>query len=125
MSLTSQAVDDMMIKCLFGESEPMDDAIMVQGIVNNYTFHPARIAENADAISEILSDLPDEFQSTKGGGWSFLNACMDRKGEQWTGLHQQQERLFVLGIAAGKARWLMPREMWSVLPGGMPYVAVN
>jgi hypothetical protein len=73
----------------------------------------------------MLSDLPDEFQARKGGGWSFLNACMDRHGHQWTGLHQQQERLFALGIACGKARWLFPRQLWTSLPGGMPYVSVN
>lgn len=123
--LTSEGVDDMMRKCLFADSESMDGALMVEGIVNNYAFHPDRIKENAVAISEMLSELPDEFQASKGGGWSFLNACMDRHGNQWTGLHQQQERLFVLGIASGKARWLMPRKMWKMLPGSLPYVSVN
>jgi hypothetical protein len=122
--LTSQAVDEMMTKCLFTDDEEMGSAVKVEGIVNRYAFHPTRIMQNADAIGEMLGELPDEFQASKGGGWSFLNACMDRHGNQWTGLHQQQERLFALGIAAGKARWLMPREMWKVLPGGMPYVAV-
>jgi hypothetical protein len=73
----------------------------------------------------MLSDLPDEFQASGGGGWSFLNACMTKTGEQWTGMHPTMDKLFMLGIAAGKARWLMPRDMWSVLPGGMPYVSVN
>src|SRR4051812_32200227 len=122
--LTSQAVDEMMTKCLFTDDEEMGSAVKVEGIVNRYAFHPTRIMQNADAIGEMLAESPDEFQASKGGGWSFLNACMDRHGTQWTGLHQQQERVFALGIAAGKARWLMPREMWKVLPGGMPYVTV-
>lgn len=125
MHLTSQAVDDLMRKCLFKDGEAMDDAIKVEGVVNNYAFHPGRIAESTNEISEILSELPNEFQASGGGGWSFLNACDDKYGNQWTGLHQQQERLFALGIAAGKARWLLPREMWKVLPGGMPYISVN
>lgn len=123
--LTSRAVDDMLARCLFSDDESMEGAIEVEGIVNRYAFHPGRIAENADTIGEMLAELPDEFQREKGGGWSFLNACMDRNGKQWTDLHQQQERLFALGIAAGKARWVLPREMWSHMPGGMPYVVVN
>jgi len=30
-----------------------------------------------------------------------------------------------LGIASGKLSYLMPREMWKVLPGGMPYLVVS
>ena len=78
-----------------------------------------------EEIGAMLSELPDEFQSKIGGGWSFLNACMTRDGEQWTGLHSTMDKLFMLGIAAGKARWLLPRDMWEALPGGMPYVSVN
>jgi hypothetical protein len=125
MKLTSEAVDEMMKACLFADDEPMEPAIEVDGIVNRYAFHPERIAANAARISDLLAELPDQFQATGGGGWSFLNACMDRHGVQWTGLHQQQERLFALGIAAGKSKWLFPRELWDALPGGMPYVSVN
>jgi hypothetical protein len=125
MKLTSEAVDEMMKACLFAEDEPMDDAVMVEGIINNYAFHPVRITEHADEIGQMLAELPTAFQASGGGKWTFLNACMDRHGEQWTGLHQQQERLFALGIAAGKARWVFPREVWAALPGGLPYVSVN
>lgn len=125
MKLTSEAVDDLMTKCLFTGDEPLENAVEVEGIVNRYAFHPERVAENADEIGALLAELPDEFQAKGGGGWTFLNACQDRAGRQWTGLHQQMERLFALGIAAGKARWMMPREMWDVLPGNVPYVSVN
>lgn len=123
--LTSQAVQAMMLVCLFAEDEPTDRAIIVKGILHDYGFHPDRIAKNADAIGELLAELPDEFQRTKGGGWTFLNACMDKHDHQWTGEHLMQERLICLGIAAGKAKWLMPRDLWDKLPGGMPYVSVN
>lgn len=122
--LTPQAVESMMRACQFTTGEPTDDAIVVEGILNRYGFHPGRIAENADAIAALVAELPDEFHREKGGGWSFLNMCDDRHGRQWTGLHLMQERLCVLGIAAGKARWLAPREMWADMPGGMPYVSV-
>lgn len=125
MKLTAAAVDELMTKCLFSDDESMDNAIRVEGIINNYAFHPDRITLHANDIGSLLLQLPVNFRKDSGGGWSFLNACDDVDGVQWTGLHQQMERLFVLGIAAGKARWLLPREVWSKLPGGMPYVQVD
>lgn len=125
MKLTSQVVDDMMLKCLFGDSEQVEKPIMVEGIARNFGFHPARIAEHRDEIKAMLAELPDAFQATKGGGWSFLNACLDRHDVQWTGLHMIMESLFCLGIAAGLARWTLPRHLWHVFPGGMPYVTLT
>lgn len=124
IQLTSRRVDELMRACLFQDDETFDGAITVEGIINNYGFHPGRIAEHAGEIGELLAELPDEFQADKGGGWSFLSACDDRHGNQWTGLHLVMERLFCLGIAAGKAEWLLPRKLWQALPGGMPYVKV-
>lgn len=123
--LTPQAVNTLVAKCLFGDGEPTDDAIKVKGIVRSFGFDPNRIAEHASQIGDLLAELPDQFQVTKGGGWTFLNACEDRHGNLWTGEHQAMESLFCLGIAARKAQWLLPRDMWSVLPGGMPYVVVS
>lgn len=74
----------------------------------------------------MLLQLPKEFQkgSGSGGGISFLNACNDVSGKQWTDSHQVMEQLFALGIGCNKVKCLMPREMWKVLPGGMPYYVV-
>lgn len=83
------------------------------------------VSGRENEIASMLSNLPDEFQASGGGGWSFLNACNDKHGDQWTGMHSTMDKLFMLGIAAGKARWLLPRDMWPALPGGMPYVSVN
>jgi len=57
-----------------------------------------------------------------GGGWSFLQLCEDDHGEQWTGLHKVMDELLMLAIATKHARILLPRELWSALPGGMPYI---
>ncbi len=35
------------------------------------------------------------------------------------------EALVVLGIASGFVKYPMPREMWSALPGGMPYIVID
>lgn len=56
--------------------------------------------------------------------WSFLNLCTREDGTQWTGSHATMEQLVCLGVGAGKMKYLLPRSMWNILPGGMPYLAV-
>ena len=34
------------------------------------------------------------------------------------------EELFCLGIAIGRVECLIPREMWKILPGGVPYYVI-
>ncbi|MGD9157183.1 MAG: hypothetical protein PVG39_02130 [Desulfobacteraceae bacterium] len=125
MYLTSENVESVFMDCLFRDGEDTSDPAIAKGIFNNIGFHKGRIKSHTDNISSMLSQLPEEFQEDIGGGMSFLNACNNSNGEQWTGLHRIMEQLFCLGMACGKAKSVMPREMWSVLPGGMPYYAVS
>ena len=118
VKLTSEAVDALMRKCV------STAGIETRGIYNTYVFDDLQIAESAETIHALLRQLPDQFRAECGGGWSFLNACDDKDGNQWTGLHVEMEALFCLGIAAGKARWMGSRETWNLFPGGMPYVTV-
>ena len=76
-----------------------------------------------EEILATLMELPPQFRMSEGGGWSFLNACNDRDGNLW-GQHINIEQLLLLGIGAGLAKILLPREMWKALPGGMPYFGV-
>lgn len=126
MELTAKNVEMLMSICLFDADEPLYPRIQVEGIVNNYAFHPARIEDHNEEIHQLLLELPAEFQqSTGGGGWSFLNMCMDKHGNQWTGLHWTQEQLMALGIASGwVADVAKTKGIWPILPGGMPYVTV-
>lgn len=120
--LTPEAVIELMKKCLLGVSSEAD-CITVDGLVNNYRFNKAEIERHSEEIRDLLHQLPDPFQAAKGGGWSFLNACNDKDGNLWTGEHRTMEALFCLGIAAGRAKWIL-RDMADVMPGGVPYVAV-
>ena len=72
----------------------------------------------------MLSQLPEEFMASKGGGWSFLNACMTNTGATWTSLHQVMEQLFMLGMSVDMVICLLPRELWHCLPGRVPYYQV-
>lgn len=111
-------------------AEDADDPsnIVVEGIVHNYALVLSKLNEHRIEVAGMLVRLPMQFRPAAmggGGGWSFLNACNDSNGEQWTGVHLTMESLFVLGIGMGLAEWLLPKDMWSALPGGMPYVAVK
>ncbi len=123
MKLTASNLDTVFHDCLFKEGEDTKNHAIGKGVINDFGFHPERLAFHADDIQTMLDELPDEFREDKGGGMSFLNACMTRDGHQW-GEHRNMEQLFALGTASGKAKMLMPREMWNMMPGGMPYFSV-
>jgi hypothetical protein len=111
--------------CLVHSPPTVDDIIVVEGIEKTAIFQAAQLVDYHDEIVAMLQELPDEFQAAKGGGWSFLNACNDKNGRQWTGLHQTMDQLFMLGQAIGRVRPCLPREFWSNLPGGMPYYVIS
>ena len=124
-------VDAIFKDCLFLEAEldgngkPKIEPVTAEGITGKFGFHPDRLKSYSTKLTEFLKELPDGFHKKLGGGWSFLNACETKNGEQWTGLHQRMEQLFVMGIALGKVKYSLPKEMWSILPGGMPYLVVD
>ena len=134
--LTAVAVEKILVDCLFKDEEmpdpgkPPEGAILVRGVINNYGLHPGRVANHKVEIVGLLDELDSSFHApgpshpAGGGGMSFLNACVDKNGRQW-GEHRNIEQLYVLGAAIGAASFPLPREMWGVMPGGMPYIAID
>ncbi len=116
MELTAEAVEKLFQECVSPDGEPTEGVVIKIKLDTR-----GREAE----IGRLLMELPEEFRADKGGGWSFLNACQDRHGNQWTGLHATMEKLLMLGLASKQATILVDREMWDILPGGMPYFAVT
>lgn len=123
--LTVERVNDTFMACLFQNGEDTTNHIVAPGLQMRVGFHPGRIAENRDAIHEMLGELPDDFKTSGGGGYSFLNLCMDKHGNQWTGDHRTMEQLVTLGIAIGEVEYCLPRELWGAFPGGVPYLMVK
>ncbi|MCB9823315.1 hypothetical protein H6800_03520 [Candidatus Nomurabacteria bacterium] len=123
--LDPQRVEEIFLDCLFQDGEDTSSYVKAEGIMATVGFHPARLESHREEIEAMLAELPDAFFESRGGGMSFLNACLDRHGNQWTGLQQTMDQLFTLGIAIDKASFLLPREMWNAFPGGMPYVVVK
>ena len=124
--LTPDLVQAVFLDCLFTDEEEKTDYVVAEGLTMNVGFHPRRLEGHREDILLMLDELPDDFKSTSdSGGWSFLNACVDKHGNLWTGEHRTVEMLVLLGIAIGRVEFLAPRELWAALPGGMPYFVVK
>ena len=119
---------EKVFNCCLANGAESHPTITVVGIVHTAHFACDALGARRTEIAGMLGQLPVEFfprEAGGGGGWSFLNACNDRDGVQWTGLHLMMEKLFLLAFGVGMARWCLPREMWEALPGQMPYIEVD
>ncbi len=125
---TDYRLDPNRVKAVFEECHvPADtkDAVLVEGITGAEEFDFERLQANVEEIEQMLLELPDVYRESHGGGMSFTQACIDRHGNQWTGMQMVMNQLFMLGLAIGKVESLLPREMWDALPGGMPYYVIK
>lgn len=123
-------IHDILVDCLYNKEEIKDPtkvpegAVLVNGITQNLGFEPTRLQGHKEEILKLAREIvTDDFLEDKGG-MTFLNLCMDREGNQW-GEHRNMEQLLLLCMAIGKAKILLPREMWKALHGGMPYISFD
>lgn len=129
MKLDAGKVHEILMDSLFRDEEITPgqtpaNAVVVEGLMRKIGLHKERLESHRTEIQELLAELPDNFHKSKGGGWTFLNGCMDKDGNQW-GEQMNVDELVMLGAALGIARYQLPREMWSALPGGVPYFVVE
>ena len=122
-------IETIFLDCLYKPEEidngkTPQDAILVQGIVRDFGFHPQRLQSHKEEVRLLLTEMPKEFHRQGGGGWTFLNLCMDKNGNQW-GEHLNMEQLVVLAIGCGLGKYQLPKDLWVSLPGGMPYVVFD
>ncbi len=128
--LSAEAGTNIVRKVLFTEGElnatggkPPENTVIVDGLIRKYGFHRERLNQQKPEIDALLLQLPDTFNRDVGGGWSFLNGCVDADGNQW-GEQRDVETLVSLGIGVGSAAWVM-KDMMAALPGGVPYFEVH
>jgi len=117
----SELVRNSFMKCLFKEGEDTSNYVKVEGIMKNFGLHPQRLEEQRELVTAMLAELPVEFKD----GWTFLNICANKNGELWTGEHSVCEQLIVMAIGLNLMDYCFPREMWAILPGGVPYLIVK
>lgn len=124
--LTAERVNEIFLDCLFKDHELVDGRppegamVEVQGVTIRAGLCKARVEKHAAEIALLCDELPAGFKD----GWSFLQMCYDRNDRQW-GDHKNMQELALLACASGKMELCAPREMWPILPGGMPYYRVK
>lgn len=101
-----------------------EGALIGNGIVNQFAFHPERLESHRKEIIHLLRTLPAEFMKTKGGGMTFLHMPFNFAGRQW-GEQVNASELCAIGSALGLVEFPLPKELWSALPGSVPYVVVR
>ena len=125
--LNAKVIEDAVKDCLFEDNEfvngsPPDNAVIIKGITAVFSFNPERIEKHSSEIISWIDELPEQFlKNAGGGGWTFLNLPVDRNDHLW-GQQKDAQNLLVLCMAINKADYCLPRDMWHMLPGGVPYV---
>ena len=126
MKLSASEVNRIFKECLSVSSSSQSSTVTIaQGVLYRASFDTEKLKNYETSMREILNELPDDFQKNKGGGMSFLNMCMDKHGNYWTGSHATMDALVMLGNAIGAVSFNLPPQFWPILPGGMPYVVVK
>ncbi|MBI3336258.1 hypothetical protein HYZ98_01680 [Candidatus Peregrinibacteria bacterium] len=114
---TRVVLDPDRVREIFTDCE--GGSVVVDGVQGRVSFNADRLGHHRAEIEALLSELPDEFRKSTGD--SFLRACQDKYGRLWTGEHTVVDELLMLGMGIGKFRFLLSRDLWALLPGGMPY----
>lgn len=120
MKLTSDNVSEIFLDCLYTQEEvdhnDTKGMIVVDGVMGEIGFNPERIEKNKVLIQELLKGLSPDFKQ----GITFLNMPFNNDG-QW-GEQKNANELLCLGLAIQELSYPAPRDMWNIMPGGMPYV---
>lgn len=128
--LQAERVRSIFLECL-GEPDEAVAAGLLRGrkiahcVHGSFALIERKLAEHRAEIDRMLDRLPEKFHEGTGSGWSFLQACNDRDGRQWTGEQVRMAELFGLGLALGRVHCIFPRDLWPGLPGGVPYYVVR
>jgi len=117
----SELTQKAFMDCLFKKGEDTTNHVKVEGLTSMFGLHPQRLEEKRELVLALLAELPAEFKE----GWTFLNLCTTKDGEQWTDMHRICEQLVVMAIGLGLMEYCIPREMWKILPGGVPYLIIK
>ena len=125
----AQQVHATLLDCLFQDSELVDgkppvEPVRAPCIMRTFGLHPERLEGHRAKVAGFLRRMQDPFFSDKGAGWSFLQMCETRDGELWAE-HRTCDELLALGIGLGMVRFLVPRDVWAALPGGVPYLVID
>lgn len=135
MELTSENVGNILHECLFDDHELPNGndtkpeempagTIFVDGVINRFGLKGAVLEQHREDVKSMIEQLKPEFFPNTGGGYSFLGLPFTKDDKQW-GEHINAEALYVLAAGLGMARFSLPREVWPILPGSVPYISFD
>lgn len=135
MKLTAENVKATVMACLYDDSDIVNGAVRegapapvaVRSVMLSVGFNSEKLKTQVENIKSMLNDLSLDFfpvDQGGGGGHSFLSLCATKDGELW-GQHRNCDELLALGMAAGFCTFLVERDLWRAMPGGMPYIQIN
>jgi len=127
-----ERVREIIIDVLFNQDEIVDgkipeDTAFADGIIAKAGFHRGRLESHKDEIKSILENLPINFRKSNVGGRdgdSIFRMCFDKNNDRW-GTHANVEELCLLSIALDLGEFPIPRELWIMLPGGVPVFSIK
>ncbi|PHS22243.1 MAG: hypothetical protein COA84_13885 [Robiginitomaculum sp.] len=114
--LTRESVHDLFMSCIRNEGKIVD-MLMNKVYMDTST--------NVEEIKTLVNELTEDFFPNGGGGASFMTMCTDRDGDLWTGEQRIMDELMTMAVDAKLMSFLFPKNTWSMLPGGMPYVVAT
>lgn len=125
MTIDQRRVNEIFLDCLFKDGEDTNNYVKVEGLTSMFGLHPDRMKPHIDEVKAMLAQFPSEFFAGGGDGYTFLNLCQTADGIQWTGSQSTMQELVVVAIGMNLAEYVLPRDYWSALPGGVPYVVFD
>lgn len=99
--------------------------VQVSGFLLRHTFSIRRLYEYRESIIRMLLSLPAGFREDVGGGGSVGHMVLRGDGKMWAADMATIEKLVALAIASHLMEFCSPRETWSRLPQGLPYVRIK
>ena len=133
--LNSEAITKIFLDCLFKDEEierakkndgSFDCACRPVEMICGKTvvFNWPKLLEHKAELVDYFNEVDDVFKEQIGGGYSFLNLCVDKDGKLW-GEQKTCDEFVTLGIGLGICDYLIDdRSLWCTFPGGVPYIIV-
>ena len=123
--IDAKRIHEIIEDSLFEKEEDAtpENTVIGEGVMMRLGMNKEKLEKHREEIKGFLQEVSPQFHKQTGGGWSFLNLCMDKDGVHW-GEHRDCDALVAAGSALGYVTTPM-KEMASILPGGMPYVCID
>lgn len=130
MPSPAQIIHNAFMDCLHNDDEvPADgslpeSAVVVETFRGKIGLHRDRLEARREEVAGVVRLLEPAFRCTgegAGQGMSFLRLPFLADGEHWAE-HQTCNELLGLAFGLGMGGFCCQRELWSSLPGGMPYL---